>query len=74
MTSQFVDFIDITGGDASRAPFVKGGLRAYYATGSMGIEETAAQVAAARAAGMGVVLIDQTPSLSVFAAGIADVR
>lgn len=69
--TDFTEFIDITGVNAGRAPLVKGGLRAYYATGSAGIEETAAQVAAAKAAGMGVVLIDQTPSLSVFAAGLA---
>lgn len=72
MTS-YTEFIDITGLHASSAPLVKGGLRAYYATGTDGIEETAAQIAAAKAAGMGVVLIDQTPSLSVFAAGLADV-
>lgn len=69
----FVQFIDIIGVNAHRAPFVPGGLRAYYATGTQGIEETAAQIAAAKAAGMGVVLIDQTPSLSVFAAGLADI-
>lgn len=69
----FVPFIDITGDHATRVPYVRGGLRAYYATGTGGVEETAAQVAAARAAGMGVILIDQTPSLSVFAAGLADV-
>lgn len=73
MVATFTEFIGITGANASKAPLVKGGLRAYYATGSDGIEETAAQVAAAKAAGMGVVLIDQTPSLSVFAAGLADV-
>lgn len=69
----FVSFIDITGFNADRAPLVKGGLRAYYATGTDGIEETAAQVAAALAAGMGVVLIDQTPGLAVFASGLAQV-
>lgn len=71
--TDFIDFIDITGVNAHRAPLVRGGLRAFYATGTDGIEESAAQLAAARAAGMGVVLIDQTPSLSVFAAGLADV-
>ncbi|MHB1954998.1 MAG: hypothetical protein ACYCOU_14775 [Sulfobacillus sp.] len=68
-----VSFIDITGVNAGRAPFVKGGLRAYYATGSSGIEETAAQILAARSAGMGIALYDQTPSLSVFAVGMADI-
>jgi hypothetical protein len=72
MTIATVQFIDLTTGNAGKAPFVKGGLRAYYATGP-GIAETAAQVAAARAAGMYVVLYDQTPSLSLFAAGIAHV-
>lgn len=71
--TEFTEFIDITGVNAGRAPLVKGGLRAYYATGTDGIEESAAQLAAAKAAGMGVVLIDQTPSLSVFAAGLAQV-
>jgi hypothetical protein len=71
--TNFVDFIDIIGSNANRAPLVHGGIRAYYITGTDGIEETAAQVAAARAAGMGVVLIDQTPSLSVFAAGLAQI-
>jgi hypothetical protein len=69
----FVPFIDITGSNASRAPLVHGGVRAYYVTGSQGIEETAAQIAAAKAAGMGIILIDQTRSLSLFAAGLADV-
>jgi hypothetical protein len=69
----FVPFIDIISANAAKAPFVKGGIRAYYATGSSYIEETAAQIAAARAAGMSIILIDQTPSLSVFAAGLADI-
>jgi hypothetical protein len=71
--TDFTEFIDITGSNADRAPLVKGGLRAYYATGTDGIEETARQIAAAKAAGMGVLLIDQTPSLSVFASGLAQV-
>jgi hypothetical protein len=69
----FVSFIDIIGANAGKAPLVRGGVRAYYATGSVAIEETAAQVAAAKAAGMGIILIDQTRSLSLFAAGLADV-
>ncbi len=71
--STFVPFIDITSANAGRAPFVKGGIRAYYATGSASIEETAAQVAAAKSAGMGIILIDQKPGLPLFRAGLADV-
>lgn len=69
----YVPFIDITGTNARLAPLVPGGIRAYYATGTQGIEETAAQIAEAKAAGMGIVLIDQTPGLALFAAGLADV-
>lgn len=69
----YTEFIDITGGDAARAPLVAGGLRAYYVTGSDGVEESAAQVSAAEAAGMTVLLIDQTPGLAEFAAGRADI-
>ena len=68
----FVPFIDITTANADRAPLVKGGIRAYYATGP-GIMETLAQIAAAKAAGMGLILIDQTPGLALFGAGLADV-
>lgn len=71
--SGYTEFIDITGGDAGLAPLVAGGLRAYYVTGSDGIEESAAQVSAAEAAGMTVLLIDQTPGLAEFAAGRADI-
>lgn len=46
---------------------------ALYATGSDGIEATAAEILRFRANGVGVILIDQTPSLSVWAAGLADV-
>jgi hypothetical protein len=70
---QFTDFIDITGSNASKAPYVAGDFRAYYATGSSGIEETAVQIQAARKAGMGIALYDQTSSLSVFARGWADI-
>ena len=69
----FVPFIDITGDNAANAPLVRGGIRAYYATGSGGVQETTAQVTAAKAAGMGIVLIDQTPGLALFATGQADV-
>lgn len=70
---EFTEFIDITGANFGKAPLVRGGVRAFYVTGSSGIEETAAQEAAAKAAGMGVIRIDQTPGLGVFAAGNADV-
>ena len=73
MTSPYGEFIDITGTFANDAPLVAGGVRAYYATGSGGIAETAAQVAAAKAAGMGVILIDQTPGQTVFGSGVAQV-
>lgn len=73
MTETFTPFIDIISANAGRAPFVKGGVRAYYATGSPDIMETAKQIAAAKAAGMGVILIDQTFGLALFAAGLADV-
>lgn len=69
----YVQFIDITASNFWKAPLVRGGLRAFYATGTPPIEETAAQLAAARAAGMGYFLIDQTPGLHLFAAGIAQV-
>jgi hypothetical protein len=69
----FTEFIDITADNAGRVPLVKGGIRAYYSTGSSWVQETAAQVAAAKTAGMGVVLIDQSPGLAKFATGQADV-
>ena len=69
----FVPFIDITGEHAHLAPLVRGGIRAYYATGSQGIMETAAQIAQARSAGLGIILIDQTPGLALFRAGLAHV-
>jgi hypothetical protein len=69
----FVSFIDIISANIGKAPIVRGSIRAYYITGSPDIEATAAQIAAAKAGGMGIVLIDQTRSLSLFAAGLADV-
>lgn len=68
----FTEFIDITGGSFDGAPFVAGGLRATYNTGSGGVPASAAQIAAARAAGMTVLLYDQSPSLASFAAGDSD--
>ena len=70
----YVGFVDVIGANSKKIPAVKGlGIIALYATGSEGIEATAAEVARFKNAGVGVVLIDQTPSLSVFAAGIADI-
>lgn len=69
----FTEFIDITADNAGNAPLVKGGIRAFYDTGSSWVQETAGQVAAAKAAGMGIVLIDQSPGLAKFATGQADV-
>ena len=69
----FTQFIDITADNASKAPLVRGGIRAFYDTGSSWVQETAGQVAAAKAAGMGIVLIDQSPGLAKFATGQADV-
>ncbi len=71
--SSYTEFYDITGTYASSVPLVSGTYVGYYVTGSGGIEETAAQIAAAKAAGMGVITIDQTTGLSLFAAGQADV-
>lgn len=48
-------------------------LVALYATGTDGIEATSSEILRFTSAGVGVVLIDQTPSLSVWAAGLADV-
>jgi hypothetical protein len=73
VASGYVEFIDIIGENASKAPLARGGMRAYYATGPSYIEETAAQVAAAKAAGMGLAMIDQTPSLSLWKIGWADI-
>ncbi|MGH3300960.1 MAG: peptidoglycan-binding domain-containing protein [Streptosporangiaceae bacterium] len=64
----YIWFVDVTTANASRIPLVSGGLRAYYGTGA-GIAETAAQVAAAKAAGMGIAMYDQTPALLDFASG-----
>lgn len=74
MTS-FVTFADSMGIDSSHIPADPKLFKiiALYATGTNGIEATAAEITRFTSAGVGVVLIDQTPSLSVFAAGIAHV-
>jgi hypothetical protein len=70
----YVPFVDVTGENSPKIPAVAAlGIIALYATGSDGIEATSAEIARFKNAGVGVVLIDQTPSLSVFAAGLADV-
>ncbi len=69
----FIPFADFTHDSVPRVPAVKGTLIALYATGTSGIEATAADILKYKAAGAGVILIDQSPSLSVFAAGLADV-
>src|SRR5258708_40270289 len=69
----FPPFADSPHDSAPLIPAVKGTLVALYATGPSAIQETAADIAKYRHAGAGVVLIDQSPSLSVFAAGLADV-
>jgi hypothetical protein len=73
MTS-FTSFVDVTGSNSHNVPDVPElGLIALYATGSDGIEATAAEIARFKNVGVGVILIDQTPSLSVWSAGLADV-
>jgi len=72
MSSQFTEYSDVTGGDFGRAPLAKGFVRAVYLTelgSGSGIEITQAQVDAAHKAGMGLMGIDQTPSLSLFGSG-----
>jgi hypothetical protein len=70
----YVQFCDVIGANSGKIPALGAvGLVALYATGSDGIEATAQQVRRFTSAGVGVVLIDQTPSLSVFASGFADV-
>ena len=73
----YTEFIDVTGANAGNAPLVSGGYRAYYNTGTGGVPASPAQIAAAQAAGMHVLLYDQSPGLWSFAAGhshMADVE
>lgn len=69
----FTPFYDIVGADIPNVPLVKGALVAYYNTGTGIVPASAAQIAAAKAAGMGVVLIDQWPGGATFAAGTSDI-
>jgi hypothetical protein len=70
----YVPFVDVMGVNSTKIPAVAA-LRmiALYATGSEGIQATSAEIARFKNAGVAVVLIDQSPSLSVFAAGRADI-
>lgn len=70
--SDYTEFSDVTGGDFNLAPLAAGLCRGVYLTQlgtTAGIEVTQAEVDAARAAGMGLIGYDQTPSLELFAAG-----
>jgi hypothetical protein len=70
----FVQFCDVIGANSGNIPALGAvGLVALYATGTDGIAASAAEVLRFTSAGVGVILIDQTPSLAVFAAGFADV-
>jgi hypothetical protein len=72
--SDYVGFVDVMGSNAHLVPAVPGlTFILLYATGSDGIEATAAEIARFKDAGIGVGMLDQTASLSVFAAGLADV-
>jgi hypothetical protein len=69
----FAEFVDCTGSNFNRAPLVAGSWRAVYVTGYSGVPETQAELAAARAAGVHLTLIDQQPGLPLFRIGQADV-
>lgn len=71
--SAFTGFIDIVGANIPRAPFVKGGIRAYYNTGQGFVPASPAQIAETKAAGMGVPLIDQESGSTSFAQGLSDI-
>jgi hypothetical protein len=69
----FVPFVDFTHDSVASIPAVKGTLVALYATGSATIVATAADIAKYKNAGAGVVMIDQSEGLGMFASGQADV-
>jgi hypothetical protein len=70
----YTGFVDVTGVNSVKIPALKAmEFILLYATGTDGIEATAAEIARFRSVGVSVGLIDQTPSLSVFASGIAHV-
>jgi hypothetical protein len=68
-------FADSMGVDSRELPANPAYYRfvALYATGTDGIEATASEILRFTSARVGVVMIDQTPSLAVWAAGLADV-
>lgn len=68
--TQFADFIHDS---VPLVPAVPGSLVALYATGTSDIVATAADIQKYRNNRCGVILIDQSPSLLMFAAGEADV-
>lgn len=65
----YAEFYDITGASFDQAPLVAGQCVAVYLTGSGGVPETSPEIAAAIGKGMGLIGIDQTPSLATFGAG-----
>ena len=69
----FMQFADFTHDSVDLIPAVKGTVVALYVTGTPNIVATAADIQKYRAAGAGVILIDQSPGLEHFAAGDADV-
>lgn len=70
----YVQFVDVTGVNSHLVPAVPTlPMVALYATGSDGIQATAAEIARFTRAGVPVVMIDQTPALDVFGAGLAPI-
>jgi hypothetical protein len=67
MTSGDTGFTDVTGQSAPQDPIVHGSLVAAYLTGTGVVPWSAAEIQARRAAGEGVVGIDQTPGGQLFA-------
>jgi hypothetical protein len=65
--SDYTGFTDVTGASAPNDPIVHGGLVAAYLTGTGVVPWSAAEIAARRAGGEGVVGIDQTPGGQLFA-------
>lgn len=73
MTSEFIDLTGSAPGWSDGATVVPGTWLAVYVTGSGGVPETAAELAAARAKGVNLITIDQQPGLPLFRIGQADV-
>lgn len=69
---EFVQWIDIMGINSLKVPATKSlGLISLYATGSQGIEANAQERLRFIDAEVGIIWIDQTPSLAALAAGLA---